>query len=527
MARKVYISYSRRSDYSFIQALIKATQKASSKNSFELQSLVVKESESASITTLEEQKPDNIDLDSWDVIYDEIGLEAGGSINAFMQELSEAEKIIILLSPGYFESPYCLTELLLIYFKRAQELIPSVVFVDGYSPNNLTIKAVLDNLKTQRDKKEKEGKTQIARNYQEFIEKLPIVLSWLLGRYVDGKEGWDTFSLVFAQIDTATPCKVVASLDEDCIPRFKHWSCKQKQALITDEINKVFSREAFIPHLDAFKSAFLSLVDTHTDLASSLAAPGDANKLNRSLAVLEEWLKEIAANSVPGYALCLFAEQVKELLGWLLLASIDDLKLHQLIHKLNRQRSVASMEIFDENDTSFQMLASAIAAAPVLFVYNATAGEKVLKGSDQLELLDRGCDQSNYTQWLKSEDDWHSIHKGLYRQMSIDPDTGEQLSRKQRTYSSLLGAMEKILMGKRAFYLLFNEKYLEVAKCKEFRKDLGDRFPKIQQIISNDKSPNKAGDYYLQGLNSGYLDEQIFEIYKTLYRLTHDTTANT
>ncbi len=173
--KHVYVSYSRRSDYSFIQKLLSVIG-----NEACLRSLVVPKEDQGRMETLADNPPNNIDLDQWQLIYDENGLPAFGSIQGFMDELSEGERIIILLSPGYFQSPYCLTELCLNYSKRAHELIPVVAFVDGYQPSQVSIDSLIGYWKKKQTKAEKKNKQAKANCCGEFICLLPKVLAWLL-----------------------------------------------------------------------------------------------------------------------------------------------------------------------------------------------------------------------------------------------------------------------------------------------------------------------------------------------------------
>ena len=131
--RCVYISYSRRSDYSFIQCLIEKLDQRLS-----LRTLILNdgEPEVSDFPLDQETKELHFDqkkeeLERWVARYDQNALGYFGSIRAFMEELSEAEKIIVLLSEGYFRSPYCMVELLHIYRKRSANLMPIVVFLGG------------------------------------------------------------------------------------------------------------------------------------------------------------------------------------------------------------------------------------------------------------------------------------------------------------------------------------------------------------------------------------------------------------
>lgn len=469
-----------------------------------------------SVETLVYEQPNNMDdLDKCKLIYDENGLDAFGSIQGFMDELSEGECIIILLSPGYFQSPYCLTELCLIYSRRAHELIPVVAFVDGYQPSQVSIKTLIDHWKTEQAKAETSNNRAAANCYGEFIRLLPVALAWLLGTYDHEKPGWDTlFPVVVVddedQDQDQAAEQVHHTLSTPIKPRFTYHAGGQKAVLIAAEIEKILTREGMRDWFASLKARF-SL--KHDSFAALLARPEDAARLTEYLDYLIEWLDNIRKGHPPSTARQLLSATVKELLGYVLLTAVDDGRLHQLIHKLNHLQAAAHHELLDENETAFQMIASAIGFSSVRYRFNAESKEEALTGEGQLELIDRGCSQQNYYQWLENEEKWFDVYQSFYKQMTPQP-------RRQRTERALHGALDTILRRRTDFYLLLDKTYLDICETSVFRKKLAERFPAIQQIISYDQAGATAGDYYLDGLNSGDIDQQIYEIYSRIHELS-------
>ncbi len=506
--QSVYVSYSRRADYSFIQTLL-----AKFGTTTALQSLVAPESASASIGTLTEQTPDNRDLDQWALIYDENGLDAFGSISGFMEQLSEAQAVVILLSPGYFQSPYCLTELLLLYTKRADDLLPIVVFVDGYQPDSVNSAELAEYWDQQRQDQENNNEVAAAKRYSEFNRMLPAMLAWLLGSFDTQMQGWDTLlPVIVADNQQIAAEQVSEALENPIEPRFAHYSSSHKTVWIASQIETILARPAMKEWLSDLKVLCSRRSDTSHEFAAFLARPQTAEHLIQNLGHLINWLAHIKRDFQPSTLRRLLSADVKELLSYLLMTAVDDRRLHQLIHQLNRLQEQASHELLDENETALQMIVSAVACSPVRYRYTIDLGSDALQGDGQLELIERGCSTDNYYQWLESEENWLDAQRLLYQQMIARP-------RPQKTERALHGAMDAVLNQRQDFYLRFDKTHLDLCKNNDFRKHLGKRFPAIQHVISSDEARSTAEDYYLDGLNSGYLDQMIYTIYDSLHEL--------
>jgi internalin A len=59
--------------------------------------------------------------ENWKVIRDKDALHPGDLISAFMTKLGQADRVIVVLSAKYLQSPYCMTELYSIYQNARQE----------------------------------------------------------------------------------------------------------------------------------------------------------------------------------------------------------------------------------------------------------------------------------------------------------------------------------------------------------------------------------------------------------------------
>jgi len=91
--KTVYISYSRRAEYSLIKRLI-----AENEENQRFVSCRLKD-DKAMVDELPKKKDEKSDvrIEEWDIRYDENRIGPGDSISAFMAELGGADRVIILL----------------------------------------------------------------------------------------------------------------------------------------------------------------------------------------------------------------------------------------------------------------------------------------------------------------------------------------------------------------------------------------------------------------------------------------------
>ena len=506
--RKVYVSYSRRDGYTFIQSL-----KQTMEPSLELRSLVIDGSDSASpcIQTLPDQRSDPDRYDNWQLIYDENGLKAFGSIQGFMDELAEGEQIVFLLSKGYFESPYCMTELLAVYAKRAEELMPIVVFVDGFSPGDLQVNELVEYWENQQDDaKLNDGQK---RHAAVVAQRLPKALAWLLGRYDDAHGGWNTLFPVLTSCDDNVPEEILKCLKKKPEPpRYRHVSEAKKRRMAKFHIEKIALNRQTREWFQQLKNRFPDQPRTDDKLASRLLAFETLDELLDIFDTLIKWLDDIKSENEPSYATRQLAGGVKELLGWILLVAMDSEKLHGLIHELNREGESARDEMLPENETSFQMIAAAIASAAARYCYSAS-GSMQLRGEGEINLLERGADEKNYVQWLEDEQNWFDLETRIFQQI-VGRD------RPQRTRRALESAMQTALRRKKGVYLVIEKELFDIAKCDAFLTMMGNTFPDIHQIISSNDATRSAQDYYRPGIESGAIDQSILDIYQHIHELS-------
>jgi hypothetical protein len=273
-SKQAYISYSQRADDSFIKDLLSAAGEAT-----QLRSLVVAEPGRAGIQPLQEDRPNDVDLDEWILVYDQNGLGPFDSIRPFMEERSEGENIIVLLSEPYFQSPYCMVELLSIYAKRAGDLIPIIVFVGGYRPGDISIPKLTEYWDRRRAEAEKKGNFAAVRCYEELVQRLPDALAWLLGGYDEAREGWDTLFLAVPGEEDHPAQKVLDVLSRPNEQRYKHISADEKAVLISEEIRQILGRKGLGDGFKSLKARFLAGDATDEKFAERLARPSNAAEL--------------------------------------------------------------------------------------------------------------------------------------------------------------------------------------------------------------------------------------------------------
>ena len=394
--RKAYISYSRRSDYSFIKTLLDVAGAGN-----QLRSIVVESPRDPAVCPLTQDESENIDLDQWDLIYDEKGLDAFGSIKGFMEELSEGEQVIILLSKGYFQSPYCMTELLSIYHKRAGDLVPIVVFVDGFKPSDLSIDEILAYWEQRRNDLEKEEKDKEAKHAAQVHQYLRPALAWLLGRYDEEHGGWNT---LFPVMDAAGGNEdiarwVLGKISAKRKPRYPYLSAKARCYHAKAAIERILAKNSTKEWFDQLAKRFSPSPMSPAEFAARLVEFESADELTEILDCFFEWLEEDLQDVVTDPAASrvrnLLAKDVKDILGWLLLMVMDDVRLNQLIHELNHLESEARQTLNGENESSFQLIASALAGSAVRYLFDPEGTPRV-RGENQLDLIEQGADKENY-----------------------------------------------------------------------------------------------------------------------------------
>ncbi len=510
--RKAYISYSRRSDYSFIQTLLDVAGAED-----QLRSIVVESSHHPTVCPLTKDQPENIDLDQWDLIYDEKGLDAFGSIRGFMDELSEGEQVIFLLSKGYFESPYCMTELLSIYHKRAGDLVPVVVFVDGFKPSDLSIDEILAYWEKRREDLQQAEKGKEARHAGQVLRYLRAALAWLLGRYDEEHGGWNTlFPVMEAAGDNEDIARwVLGKISAKRKPRYPYLSARARRYHAKAAIERILAKNPTKEWFDLLASRFSPSPVSPAEFAARLVEFESADELTEILDRFFEWMEEdlqdVVTDPAASYVRKLLAKGVKDILGWLLLLVMDDVRLNQLIHELNHLGPEARQTLNGENESSFQLIASALAGSAARYLFDPEGTPRV-RGENQVDLIEQGADKKNYRRYIEDKDRWMEI-KGVLLKSMIGA------RRKHRTDASLNAALSTALRRKKGTFLLVDGETWNTVRCHELLRMLGEKFPDLHQIIDDDAAET-AQAYFRDGVESGAIDQTIFQIYEILHELT-------
>ena len=472
MTRKAYISYSRGADHTLKHRL------------------------------REKQPP------GWEICFDETALGTERSIEAFEDELSEADQVIFFLSRAYFQSYYCVSELLKIYAKRAKELLPVIVFVGKTRSGDITEAAVTAYWKHPDHK----------NRQPEHIKELPNALAWLLGRFNDTAGNWDTFFLV-TDDHVGDPAPVVlAGLEADRKPRFSHMASAAKQTAIRKTVDDLLSGDRY----DRLRDK----VDAYLH-----GPPPTPHSVIGALDDLRRWLKDHRNAASSGREGRDMAADLRELCGYLVLSAVDDKKLHCCIHWLNRQREDACLRLKSGSDCAFQLVVSAIANCPALFRYHSperlrqsTTKLTALMGEGELVLHERGLCERNYYDTFEEEARWLESYRALEQQMSAS------LGQPAGDYTELEDysvAIEGLLGEQDGFYLLLEADKIRVTKSRRFRRRLARNFPKLPQVWELDEHTrpaeyHRAEDYFIAGLRIASITQKLISIYSELDRLTHD-----
>ena len=469
MTGKAYISYSRRSENSFKDRLRTAVS----------------------------------DSDvPWEICFDETALGIERSIGAFTQELSDADQIIFLLSAGYFQSHYCIDELVASHTKRAKDLLPIIVFTRDFQP---------DHLKPD----------DVIQQWEARCPEISLALTWLLGKYDPQKNNWDTLFPVERDSGEETVQQVIELLEEKRIPSFRYFSVNDKQQQITQKVKKVLTHELMDRGLREKLNEFLE-------------TPTTGRLLKQLLVELDRWLKALEAGEHSLDQRRRLVIDIKALTGCLVLSAVDDAALLHTIHQLNRAREDARLEIKQKSDSSFQMVVSAIANTPALFRYippsQAGNGHEhfALQGEGELVLHERGLCKENYYNTVADEAKWLECYRVLAKQMAArcgdSPGEYDDLD-------VVSDAIEGFLWGRGDYYLLFDQGLLKTHRASEFQRALHERFRSedyspVLQVISDSREDHSVEKYLIRGLGSGFLNQKLISIYSTFHRLSHDSKDN-
>jgi hypothetical protein len=513
--KKVYISYSRRGDYSFISKLIKTADK-----SYTLCSSIP----GAGKLTLSEPEgaeSQGNEFEKWDVVYDENGVDPGESIEGYMDELSEGQNIIFLLSDGYFESPFCMKELLAIYNKRAGEIFPVIVLSKDFSPGNVTIDSVVDHWRNEYHEQHSEGVRNIC---QKFIGGLPLALTWLLGPYNTSLQYYEKRYIAETEFDAVK--KVFEQLAQKFELRYRIFSLAERDNHLTLELGRIVRQmKKYTDYFEDFKKT-LDLPQGRA-LCDALVGVTDPDTLVDVLLNIGIFLKKNTKSTPAPSELVDFCGDIKPLVGWLLLKAVDMQKLTMCVHRLNDQQKDAHIDLSRENDTAFQVLASSLLLTTVGYTLHDEDGGKKLRAAGEVRGLEQGASLPNYLTQIqegKTEDIMRGIYGQVYEQYSGEPEAGcshPDMQSLKAGIADILKAMKK--EGYPATFLTLDRKFLDgVSKETEFRTEIGGEFPDMTQIIECSRTMEqveKAGCYFIEGLESGALQERIKTIYIRLDRL--------
>jgi hypothetical protein len=68
-----------------------------------------------------ERRRERLEGEGWNIIRDKNAMRSGDLISGFMKRIGRADRVIVVLSDKYLRSPYCMTELHIIYRRSNEE----------------------------------------------------------------------------------------------------------------------------------------------------------------------------------------------------------------------------------------------------------------------------------------------------------------------------------------------------------------------------------------------------------------------
>ncbi|WP_321416177.1 toll/interleukin-1 receptor domain-containing protein [uncultured Desulfobacter sp.] len=435
------------------------------------------------------------------ICYDGNALPLGSSITKFMAELSEADRIVFLLSKQYFQSRSCMNELLLAYEKQASELQPAVVMLDGFLSD------------TDQDKKDAGELTTCLEN----ADAVPVILAWLFGKYNPGFKYRDRLVLVLNDDTTCdqTAGKVIKWLDREFVPvRYTHLTAVKRRIEIGEAMGKFIKAETLNPLINLLALKFKY---QKNDLTRFLMSIDDAEVLLDVLTCIGNFIDDL--NYKSQFATGTLRGLVKQLTGLLLISAVDDKKLHQLIHELN-YCAEGARSIFSQKGRDFyQILVSSFFNKPAVYEFDGD----VLVGEGRIKLLEQGMDNSSFERFLKEEMEYMTEFLPLTKKvftkawgMEVDnPSVGTD-----EEQCELINEEMTRLGG---FYIAVEKDWVNANFGGDnLLNKIGEKFPALVQILMEQKgSEEDILDLFIPGMTQKAfaLQYKIISIYSKLERI--------
>jgi hypothetical protein len=448
------------------------------------------------------------------ICYDDNSLPLGGSITKFMAEVSEADRIVFLLSRNYFQSRSCMNELLLAYEKRASELQPAVVMLAQFLPNveqeqNLITWWHEQSSQNNGEKRDAAGLTTCREN----ARAIPWILAWLFGKYNPGLKYRDRLVLV---LDDKNACDQTAGdiiewLNKDTEPvRYNHRAAVGRQITIRDKLEPLLKRSDFDPlkKILAGTEPF-----SGKDLTHGLASMKNGAALLASLESVTKFLDRIISGdfSFKGR----FKESVAELTGLFLIAAVDDRKLHRLIHELNHCGDGARNMFSREYTDFYQILVSALFSKSAVY----TIEDNQVVGEGEIKLIETGMDEKAFEKFMSDELGYMTTFAPLTEKVL-------KISRRGKLNNPLVGTDEKkrkrinkIMAELGKFYIAVEMDKVNTDFGGEnvFNK-VGKKFPALVQIFTDERKPENILALFVPGFEAleTEIQDEIVNIYSRL-----------
>lgn len=451
------------------------------------------------------------------ICYDDNLLPLGESITKFMAEVSEADRIVFLLSQNYFQSRSCMNELLLAYEKQASELQPAVVMLDKFLPDGEQEQKLVtwwQQQSSQNDGEEKDAAD--LTTCHENAKAIPVILAWLFGKYKPEFQYRDRLVLVQ---DDKKNCdqaagEIIKWLDKKIVPvRYKHLAAVKRRIEISDVMGKLIESEDLNPLI---KILIVKFKHQKQDLTRFLMSIDDAQLLLDVLTCIVEFIDDL--NFKNQLSTGRIRGLVKQLTGVLLISAVDDKKLHRLIHELNCCGEGARSIFSQKGRDFYQILVSSFFNKPAVYEFEGD----VLVGEGRIKLIEQGMNNSSFERFLKEEMEYMTEFLPLTKKvftkawgMEVDnPSVGTDEEQRK------LINEEMTRLG--GFYIAVEKDLVKANFGGDglFNK-IGEKFPALVQIYMDEKgSEEDILDLFIPGTTKKAfaLQYKIITIYSKLER---------
>ncbi len=283
---------------------------------------------------------------------------------------------------------------------------------------------------------------------------------------------------------------------------------RERRGIIKAKLKLGLERNDFKPLIKLLRKN----VDFSGDLQDSLALMKNGAILSKALKSIREFLQYVKKceefNPSPT-----FKNMVEEFTGWLLVAAVDDKKLHQIIHELNHRGDAARNEFGLGYIIFYQMLVCAFFNKPAIY----TVENKAVIGEGEIKLIERGMNRESFKRFINDDLEYITEFESLINKVrkvsrpntANSPYSGDDEAKRKRI-NELMAELGK-------FYFAVEKDKLNLFG-EEFFNKIGEKFPPLVQMFMEKRKKDPLFELFISGFEDekDKIDDEIKYIYSLL-----------